>query len=149
MTLFEKINSDIKEAMKAKEKDRLDALRAIKAQFLLIKTSAGGKDEISDEEGLKVIQKMIKQRKDSAEIYKTQNRPDLYEKEVSEINYLEPYMPAQMTDEELTTAVSEIITKVGAETMKDMGKVMGTASKELAGKADGKAIADKVKKLLG
>ena len=149
MTLFDKINSDIKEAMKAKERDRLDALRAIKAQFLLLKTAAGAKDEISDDDALKVIQKMIKQRKDSAEIYKTQNRPDLYEKEISEIKHIEPYLPAQMSKEELTAAVSEIIKRVGAETMKDMGKVMGTASKELAGKAEGRAIADKVKELLG
>ena len=148
MTLFEKINSDIIAAMKAKEKIKLEALRAIKAQLLLLKTAAGAKDEISDEEGLKVIQRMIKQRKDAAEIYKTQNRPDLYEKEISEITYIEPYLPQQMSNEELTSAVSEIIIRVGAETMKDMGKVMGTASKELAGKAEGRAIADKVKELL-
>ncbi len=148
MGLFEQINKDIIAAMKAKEADKLTALRAVKSELLLLKTSAGGKDEISDEEGIKVLQKMVKQRKDSAEIYKTQNRDDLYTKEMAEAVYIQTYLPKQMTDEELTAAVSDIITKVGAESMKDMGKVMGTASKELAGKTEGKLIAAKVKELL-
>lgn len=148
MGLFEQINADIKTAMKAKEADKLSALRAIKAQLLLIKTSGGGKDEIPKEEGIKMLQKMIKQRKDSAEIYKSQNRDDLYETEVSEISFIQPYLPKQMDENELTEVIKNIISKVGAESMKDMGKVMGIASKELAGKAEGKLIADKVKELL-
>jgi uncharacterized protein YqeY len=134
--------------MKAKETERLNALRAIKAQLLLIKTSAGGKDSISEAEGIKTLQKMVKQRKDSAEIYKSQNRSDLYEKEMSEISFIQAYLPEQMGEEELTAIIKSVIEKTGASSMKDMGKVMGIASKELAGKAEGKIIADKVKQLL-
>ena len=148
MGLFEQINKDIIAAMKAKEADKLTALRAVKSELLLLKTSAGGKDEISKDEGIKVLLKMVKQRKDSAEIYKTQNRDDLYAKEMTEAGYIQAYLPKQMTAEELTAAVSDIIKKTGAESMKDMGKVMGTASKELGGKAEGKLIAAKVKELL-
>ncbi len=148
MALFEQINKDIIAAMKAKEADKLTALRAVKSELLLLKTSAGGKDEISKEEEIKVLQKMVKQRKDSAEIYRTQNRQDLFEKEMAEAGYIQAYLPKQMTDEELTAAVSEIIKKTGAQSMKDMGKVMGVASKELSGKTEGKLIAAKVKELL-
>ncbi len=148
MGLFETINKDIISAMKAKETEKLTALRAVKSELLLLKTSAGGKDEISKEEEIKVLQKMVKQRKDSAEIYKTQKRDDLYEKEMKEAMFIQAYLPAQMNDEELTAVISEIIKKTGAESMKDMGKVMGIASKELAGKAEGKLIAAKVKELL-
>jgi len=148
MDLFEQINKDIISAMKAKEADKLTALRAVKSELLLLKTSAGGKDKISDKEGIKVLQKMVKQRKDSAEIYKTQNRNDLYEKEMAEAGFIQAYLPEQMSDDELTSVISDIIKKTGAESMKDMGKVMGTASKELAGKAEGKLIAAKVKELL-
>ena len=148
MGLFEIINKDIISAMKAKEAEKLTALRAVKSELLLLKTSAGGKDEISKEEEIKVLQKMVKQRKDSAEIYKTQGRDDLYEKELKEAMFIQAYLPAQMSNEELTAVISEIIKKTGAESMKDMGRVMGTASKELAGKAEGKLIAAKVKELL-
>ncbi len=148
MELFEQINADIKTAMKAKEADKLGTLRAIKAQLLLIKTSGSGKEEIPEEESIKMLQKMIKQRKDSAEIYKSQNRDDLFEKEMTEVSFIMPYLPKQMNENELTEVIKNIIKKVGAESMKDMGKVMGLASKELAGKTEGRLIADKVKELL-
>ena len=148
MGLFEKINEDIKSAMKAKEADKLTALRAVKSELLLLKTSAGGKDTISEAEEIKVLQKMVKQRKDSAEIYKSQGRDDLFAKETAEAQYIQAYLPEQLSEEELTKTISAIIEKTGASGMKDMGKVMGTASKELAGKAEGKLIAAKVKELL-
>ena len=149
MGLFEQVNADIILAMKAKEKEKLASLRAIKSQLLLIKTSAGGKNEISEDEAIQLLQKMVKQRKDAAEIYKTQGRNDLYENEMAEVSYIQPYLPKQMTDEELTNAIKQIVNKVGANSMKDMGKVMGIASKELAGKTEGKLIAAKVKAILG
>jgi len=148
MGLFEQVNADIISAMKAKEKEKLASLRAIKSQLLLIKTSAGGKDEISDEESIKLLQRMVKQRKDAADIYKEQGRNDLYENEMAEVSFIQPYLPKQMTDEELTNAINKIVEKVGASSMKDMGKVMGIASKELAGKTEGKLIAAKVKEIL-
>ncbi len=148
MALFEKINEDIKSAMKAKDADKLTALRAIKSELLLLKTSGGGKNEISEEEEIKVLQKMVKQRKDSAEIYKSQGRDDLYMKEIKEAEFIQAYLPEQMSDEELENAVKKIIAKTDASSIKDMGKVMGIASKELAGKAEGKLIAAKVRELL-
>ena len=148
MGLFEQINADIITAMKAKEAEKLGALRAIKAQLLLMKTSGGGNKEISEEDGIKMLQRMVKQRKDSADIYKSQNRDDLYEKEMSEVSFIQPYLPKQMDENELTELIKNIIKKLGAESMKDMGKVMGIASKDLAGKAEGKLIAEKVKELL-
>ena len=148
MTLFDTINNDIKAAMKAKNKEKLEAVRAIKAQLLLAKTSAGGSDEISEEAGIKILQKMIKQRKDSAEIYKTQNRNELYDKEMIEISFIEPYLPAQLSDEELTKIISELITQTGASSLKEMCKVIGLANKQLAGKSEGKLISAKVKELL-
>ena len=148
MGLFEQINKDIIAAMKAKEAEKLTALRAVKSELLLLKTSAGGKDEISEQEGIKVLQKMVKQRKDSADIYKSQGRDDLFQKEMTEADFIQAYLPEQMSDDELSSVISEIIKKTGAESMKDMGKVMGAASKELAGKAEGKLIAAKVKELL-
>ncbi len=148
MGLSEQINADIKTAMKSKETVKLAALRAIKAQLLLIKTSGSSKNEISEEEGIKMLQKMVKQRKDSAEIYKSQNRDDLYENEMKEVSFIQAYLPKQMDENELTEVIKDIIKKIGADSMKDMGKVMGIASKELAGKAEGKLIAEKVKELL-
>jgi uncharacterized protein len=148
MNLFDRVSEDIKSAMKSQEKDKLEALRAIKAQLLLLKTSAGGKDEISDEEGMKTMQKMVKQRNDSAEIYKSQNRIDLYEKEIKEISFIEEYLPKQLSDDELKAAIKAIITGSGASSIKELGKVMGIASKELAGKADGKRISEVVRGLL-
>lgn len=149
MGLFEQINEDIKKAMLNKEpKDKLEALRAIKAAFLLAKTEKAGVELTGDLE-LKIINKLVKQRKESADIYKTQNRPDLYEKEIAEATVIEQYLPAPLTNEELEKNLKEIIERLGAKTIADMGKVMGTASKEFAGKADGKLIADLVKKILG
>lgn len=148
MNLFDQINNDIKEAMKAREKEKLEALRAIKAAFLIEKTKEGAGDEISDDTALKIIQKQVKQRRDAAEIFKSQNRNDLYEKEIFEADVMQAYLPAMLSEEELTAALKEIISEAGASSPKDMGKVMGAASKKLSGKADGKAIADKVKQLL-
>lgn len=148
MSLEEKINQDIKDAMRAKEKEKLEAIRAIKAAILLAKTQKGASDNMSDDEEMKALQKLVKQRKDSAQIYKEQKREDLAEKELFEASIIEKYLPEQMSDEELTKVIQSIINQVGAKSMADMGKVMGMASKQLAGKADGKAIADKVKSIL-
>jgi len=148
MSLFEKISEDLKAAMLAKQKDRLESLRAIKTAFLLAKTESASHDLSPDLE-LKIIQKLVKQRKESAAIYQTQNRMDLYQKEVDEAAVIEEYLPKQMSESELLPLLRDIVARLGATSPKDMGKVMGTASKELAGKADGKMIADKVKELLG
>ncbi len=148
MNLFDKVSDDIKAAMLAKDKVRLQALRGVKKEFLEAKTAKGGDGELSDDAAIKILQKMVKQRKESADIFKTQGRPELADDELAEAEVIEAYLPKQMSVEEIETAVKDIITKVGATDMKDMGKVMGTASKELAGKADGKAISETVKKLL-
>ncbi|MDR0232280.1 MAG: GatB/YqeY domain-containing protein [Dysgonamonadaceae bacterium] len=148
MNLFDKISEDIKAAMLAKDKIRLDALRGVKKEFLEAKTAKGSDGELTDEAATKIIQKLVKQRKDSASIYTEQNRPELAEKELAEVVVLENYLPKQMTSEELETALKGIIEKAGATSAKDMGKVMGIASKELAGKAEGRAISETVKKLL-
>ncbi|MBI4646168.1 MAG: GatB/YqeY domain-containing protein [Bacteroidia bacterium] len=148
MNLENQINEDIKSAMKSKEREKLEAIRAIKAAFLLEKTKEGGTGEITDETALKIIQKLIKQRKESAEIYKVNNRNDLFEKEIFEARVMEQYLPKQISDEELTEILKKIIVETGAASQKDMGKVMGTATKQLAGKAEGKNIAEKVKSLL-
>lgn len=147
MGLYEQVMADMKTAMKAKEKDRLTTLRAIKSELLLIKTS-GSDAEISEEQEIRLLQKLAKQRRESAELYNQKGRTDLSEKELAELKYIEEYLPKQLTDDELTAAIKEIITETGATSMKDMGKVMGKASKQLAGKAEGKAIAGKVKQLL-
>lgn len=147
MDLFEKINNDIKEAMKAKETDKLTSLRAIKAELLLVKTS--GNTELTDEVAIKLLQKMVKQRKESAEIFKTQNRTDLYEKEMKEVGFIMPYLPEQMSDEELEKELKIIVEQTGAASMKDMGKVMGMANKKFQGKAESKKIAEITKKILG
>ena len=148
MSLFDQINEDIKKAMLAKEKDKLEALRAVKAAFLVAKTEKGAAETLSSDTELKIIQKLIKQRKESAEIYLTQSRKDLYDKEILEASVIEQYLPKQMSAEEITAALKQIIEKTGAKAPSDMGKVMGMASKELAGKADGKLIAETVKSLL-
>ena len=148
MKLFDQINNDIKEAMKAREKEKLQALRNIKKVMIEAKTSKGADAELTDEESLKIISKLAKQGTDSAEIYKKQGREDLYEQEMVQVKLYESYLPAKMSDEELTLTVKEIIEQTGATSMKDMGKVMGIASKKLAGQADGKDIAVKVKQLL-
>jgi hypothetical protein len=149
MTLTEKISSDLIGAMKAKDKIVLEALRAAKTAFTLARSDKGAESVLTPEEELKIIQKLVKQRRESAEIYKAQNRPDLYEKEVIEADVLEKYLPAKMSDDELLEIIKGIITRVGAKSPADMGKVMGVATKELAGKADGKEISAKVKQLLG
>ena len=148
MALFDQISEDIKKAMLAKDKVRLESLRGIKKEFLEAKTAKGANDELSDETAIKIIQKMVKQRKDSAAIFVEQNRPELAENELAEAAIISEYLPAQMSDEELTAAVQAIIAEVGATSAKEMGKVMGVASKKLAGKAEGKAISEKVKSLL-
>ena len=148
MALFDQINDDIKTAMKAREKEKLQTLRNIKKVMLEAKTAKGATAEITDDEVLKIISKLAKQGSDSAKIYKEQNREDLYEQEMVQVAILEEYLPEKMSDEELTAAVTAIIGEVGATTMKDMGKVMGIASKKLAGKADGKDISVKVRALL-
>ena len=148
MSLFERITEDLKAAMLAKQKDRLEPLRAIKSALLLAKTETGS-HELTEDQEMKILQKMVKQRRESAEIYITQNRNDLSENEIHEATIIEEYLPKRMTEAELIPILKSIIQRVGANSLKDMGKVMGTASKELAGKADGKMIAEKVKELLG
>lgn len=149
MSLTEKISGDLMTAMKAKDKIVLESLRAAKTAFILAKSEKGADSTLTPEEEIKILQKLVKQRKESAEIYKTQNRKDLWEKEEAEATVLEKYLPAKMNDEELTTALKAIIDRVGAKSPADMGKVMGTATKELSGKADGREISAKVKQLLG
>ncbi len=149
MSLELQINNDIKEAMKAKERVRLEALRGVKKEVIEAKTAKGAGEEVSDADIMKIVQKMVKQRKDAAELYQSQNREDLAEKELAEVEAISVYLPAQLTQEELVPVVKAIIEKVGATSMKEMGKVMGVASKELAGKADGKDISAVVKQLLG
>lgn len=149
MSIFEQINEDIKAAMKAREKEKLEALRNIKKVMLEARTSKGAGTELTDAEVLKIISKLAKQGTDSAIIYKEQGRQELYNQEIAQVAVYESYLPAKMSEEELTAVVQSIIEKTGAVSIKDMGKVMGIASKELAGKADGKEIADKVKNLLG
>lgn len=148
MTLFEQINDDIKSAMKAREKEKLEALRGIKKVMLEAKTAKGAGTELSDDEAMKIISKLAKQGSDSAAIYKEQGRTDLYEQEIAQVAIFEQYLPEKMSDEDLSAAVKAIIDEVGASSIKDMGKVMGIASKKLAGKADGAAISVKVKALL-
>jgi uncharacterized protein YqeY len=148
MDLFEQINEDIKKAMLAKEKVRLEALRGVKKEFLEAKTAKGSDGSLTNETAIKIIQKMVKQRKDSAQIFKEQNRPELAENELAEVAVIEAYLPKQMTDEELTAAIKQIIADTGAKDGKDMGKVMGVASKQLAGKTEGRLISEKVKALL-
>jgi len=148
MSLSDKINDDIKTAMKAREKEKLEALRSIKKVMIEVRAAKGAGSELTDDEALKIIQKLAKQGKDSAAIYQQQGRADLAEPEMVQVKVFESYLPAKLSDEEITSVVKSIIEKTGAFSMKDMGKVMGMASKELAGKADGKDIADKVKALL-
>lgn len=134
--------------MLAKDKVRLEALRGIKKELLEAKTAKGASEELSDETVTAILQKMVKQRKDSAEIYASQNRPDLAEPELEQMRVIQEYLPKQLTPEELERAVKDIITETGASSMKDMGKVMGVATKQLAGKAEGRAVSEMVKRLL-
>src|SRR5688572_11502443 len=148
MSLEQKIMGDLKTAMLAKDEKALRSLRAIKAAILLAKTSEGAGGELKEEEEVKLLQKLVKQRKDSLEIYQQQNRADLAQKEKEEIEIIEKFLPAQLSPEELKAIVSQIITDTGASSPADMGKVMGAATKQLAGKADGKTISALVKELL-
>lgn len=148
MNLFDTVSADIKAAMLERDKVRLEALRGVKKEFLEAKTAKGGNGELADDAAMKILVKMVKQRKESAAIYTEQNRPDLAEEELAQAAIIETYLPKQMSEEELTAALKAIIEKVGATSAKDMGKVMGTATKELAGKADGKVISAKVRELL-
>ena len=148
MNLFAQISEDIKAAMKARDHVRLEALRGIKKELLEAKTAKGAGDELPDAEAMKILKKMVKQRRESAQIYVEQNRADLAETETAQADIIETYLPAAMTTEQLETAVKAIIEKTGATSIKEMGKVMSVASKELAGKADGKDISDCVKRLL-
>lgn len=149
MDLFEQISNDIKEAMKAKDKVRLETLRNIKKVFLEAKTAPGANDTLTDDMAVKIMQKLVKQGKDSAAVYEGQGRADLAEGEMAQLRIIETYLPKQLSAEELEAKLKEIIARVGATSGKDMGKVMGVASKELAGLAEGRAISAKVKELLG
>ena len=148
MSLFDQVSEDIKKAMLAKDKVSLDALRGIKKEFLEAKAAPGSDGELKDEKALQILQKLVKQRKEAAEMYKNANRAELAEEEMAQCSVIEKYLPAMMSDEELTAALAAIIAEVGAAGPQDMGKVMGVATKKLAGKAEGRAISAKVKELL-
>ena len=148
MALFEQVSEDIKKAMLSRNQMELNALRGVKKEFLEAKTAKGGTGELTDEAAIKILQKMAKQGKDAAAIFKEQNRADLAEEYLAQVAVYERYLPAQMSDEELEKAVRAIIAQVGASSPQEMGKVMGVASKQLAGKAEGRAISEKVKKIL-
>ena len=147
MSLEQTINDDIKAAMLAREKVRLESLRAIKAAILVEKTKDGA-ESIADEAVVKLIQKLVKQRRETAEIYAGQNRPELAENELTEAGFMEPYLPKQLSEAELEAAVQGVIAQAGASGPQDMGKVMGLASRQLAGRADGRVISEVVKRLL-
>ncbi len=146
--LYDQVSNDIKEAMKARDKVRLETLRNIKKVFIEAKTAPGANDTLEDAAAMKILAKLAKQGKESAETFKQQNREDLAEAELSQVKVIEEYLPKPLTEEEIETQVKEIIAQTGASSIKEMGKVMGAASKKMAGKADGKIISDIVKKLL-
>lgn len=148
MSLKQQIDNDIKEAMKAREKEKLEALRAIKSAFMLEMTKSGGGDEIDDASGMKILQKLQKQRKDAAAIYTEQGREDLASVETAQADIIAAYLPEQMSEDDIKAVVEGVVSKLGATSMADMGKVMGAANKELAGKADGSTVASIVKQLL-
>lgn len=148
MSLENTINQDIKSAMLAKDEPRLRGLRAIKSALLLAKTEKGASEILSEDAEIKVLQKLMKQRKESAEIYQQQNRQDLYQIEKEEQDVIEAYLPKQLGREEISERIQSIITQLGASGMKDMGRVMATANKELAGTADGRTVSEIVKELL-
>ena len=148
MDIFDIISNDLKEAMKAKDKVALNTLRNIKKALLEAKTAPGAGDSVDDTTATKIISKLAKQGRESAELFASQNRPELAAEELAQVAVLEKYLPKQMSDEELTAALKSIIAEVGASTPQEMGKVMGVATKKLAGMADGKAISAKVRELL-
>ena len=145
MSLTEKINNDIKEAMKSRDDKKLAALRAVKAEILILNTSG---QSVSEEAEMKMLQKMVKQRQESAALYEEQNRMDLAEPEIYQADIIGAYLPKQLSNDELTSEVKAVIDSLGASGLKDMGKVMGAATQKLTGKASGKAISDKVRELL-
>jgi len=149
MGVLSNLTEEIKNAMRAKDSLKLEALRAIKSAVLLAQTSGGGANELSDDEAIKLLQRLVKQRKESAAIFKEQQRPDLAEPEEAQAEVIMAFLPEQLSEEAVESVIDEIIGKTGAESMKDMGKVMGMASGQLAGKADGKLIATLVKQKLG
>lgn len=148
MNIFDKISDGIKEAMKAKDQVRLDTLRAIKKEFIEAKTAKGADGELNDDTAMKILVKMVKQRKEGAEIFAANNRQDIADLNLAEAKIIEEFLPKQLTEEELEEALKAIITRLGVTTPQQMGMVMGTATKELAGRAEGKAISAKVKELL-
>lgn len=148
MDLYSQIDADIKAAMLAKDKVRLQALRGIKKEFIEGKTAPGANGELSDEAATKILVKMAKQRRESARIYTEQNRPELAATEIAECEVIEAYLPKALSDEELTSELTKIIAETGASSPAEMGKVMGVATKRLAGRADGRAISAKVRELL-
>ena len=149
MSLQQKVMEKMKEAMKSKDSIALESLRAIKSELLLLQTKGGASEELTAEDEIKLLQKLVKQRKDSAALYLEQGRQDLADPELAQVEVISQFLPEQMSDEAIKIVVAKIIEKTGATSMKDMGAVMGMASKELAGKADGKAISIAVKQLLG
>ncbi len=149
MEMFDKISNDIKEAMKAQDKVALATLRNIKKVLLEAKTAPGAGDTVSDDAALKIIQKLVKQGRESAQLYQSQGRSDLAQEELAQVAVMEKYLPAQMSEEEIEAAVKAIIAELGVTTPQEMGKVMGVATKQLAGKADGRAISGIVKRILG
>lgn len=149
MDIFEKVSKDIIAAMKAKDKMRLEALRNVKKFFIEAKTAPGANDTLDDATALKILSKLAKQGRDTAALYREQSRPDLAEEEEAQAAVIEEYLPKALSVEELEAEIKSIIAETGAASMKDMGKVMGVASKKLAGRADGKAISTLVKQLLG
>jgi hypothetical protein len=148
MNLEDKINAELKQALKNKDKQKMEALRSVKTALSIAKTAKGASKEMSEEEEIKILQKLVKQRKESANIYEEQNRPELAEQEKKEAEIIQEFLPKPISEKELTKIIQGIIDETGAKSMADMGKVMGVATRQLAGKAEGKAIADKVKSLL-
>lgn len=148
MGILNNLTNEIKDAMRAKDKLKLEALRSIKTAVMLLQTQAGGSSELSDEDEIKLVQKLVKQRRDSAAIFREQDRADLAEPEEAQAAVISAFLPKQLSEEEIKSIVAEVIANTGASGMKDMGKVMGVASKQMAGKADGKTISIFVKALL-
>lgn len=148
MSLLEKINQDIKQAMLAREKDKLESLRAIKAAIMVAQTEKGASGEMNAETEIKLLQRLVKQRRDAAEVYQSQGRADLAEPELLQLSFIEAYLPEQMSAADIEKIIAQLIAETGAQGIKDMGKVMGQASRQLAGKADNKVVAEIIKKLL-
>ncbi len=148
MSLIQKIDADIKKAMLAKEKDKLEALRAVKNAILVQRTEKGASEELDEQTELKILQKLVKQRKESAEIYHEKGRTEMAEQEMQQAEVIQQYLPEQMSEDQIKEKIKQIVDQTGASSMKDMGKVMGVASKQLAGKADNKIISQIVKEIL-